>query len=105
MDAFSNTLNPFKILNFTTFPGPSPPDPLRGGGVIALWWPGVPPEENPPYATGIPYSFLICSYSDGRKFEEKISPWINPLKVLYLYVHICMHLYVRILVNGAFGDL
>ena len=44
LDSFPNTLNCFK--NETSLPsgGPSPPDPLREGGVIAFKW----PDRSPP---------------------------------------------------------
>ena len=60
MDSFSNTI---VLKNETSLPsgGPSPPDPLRGGGVgvgvIAFQWPGRPhPAPEKILATPLQYN-------------------------------------------------
>ena len=51
MDSFSNALNRFQILNFATTRGGCRARTPCGRQVIAFWWPCVPPNQNPPYAT------------------------------------------------------
>ena len=68
----SNTLNRFKIFNFVTIRGLAPPDRLRGR-VIVFWWPGVPLNQNPAYATDdlIKLQISLIAGVDSH-------PWASP---------------------------
>ena len=71
MDSFSNTLNRFKSLNFAIVRGgPSPPRTPCGGRMIAFWWPSVPPNQNPLYATDL---WLTSKFKLIRDVENRKS--------------------------------
>ena len=77
MDSFSNNLNRFKILNFSTVRGPSPPVPPALGPSEPFPL-DPPPNQNPGAASG---DCLFLEINHLTKFKQCMQDKDMPISI------------------------